>query len=313
MKIPGVATTATLLALTAPLAGCGGGTGSEPDGPTVEAAFYPYAYVAAEVAGAHASVDNLTAAGAEPHSLELSPQQVAEIAEADLVVYQQGFQPAVDDAVEQAAEGSVVDVAEVAGLEDTGVGHDHAEGDAAHAEEAADDGELDPHLWHDPTKLVPVAQAVAEQLVEADPAHAAAYRANAESLVERLTALDRELAGTLADCERHTFVTSHAAFGYLAHAYDLEMISIAGVSPDAEPSPARLAELRDVVADHGVTTVFTETLTDPAIAETLADEAGVEVDVLDPIEGLTEQTEDEDYFSLMRGNLRALAEANGCR
>lgn len=305
MKMLAGVPTVVLVALVA--AGCGGSAGSSPGEPTVQAAFYPFAYVAAEVAGTHASVDNLTAAGAEPHSLELSPQQVAEIAEADLVVYQHGFQPAVDDAVEQTAEGAVVDVAEVAGLEDTGVGHDHGDETEVH------DDELDPHLWLDPTKLVPVAEAVAEQLAEANPAHADAYRANAEALVERLTALDQEFARTLAGCERHAFVTSHAAFGYLAHAYDLEMISIAGVSPDAEPSPARLAELRDTVVEHGVTTVFTETLTDPAVARTLADEAGVEVDVLDPVEGLTERTADEDYFSLMRANLRALAEANGCR
>ncbi|HET7326541.1 MAG TPA: metal ABC transporter substrate-binding protein [Nocardioidaceae bacterium] len=279
------------------LAACGNSdvSGSGGGGPRVVAAFYPFAYVAEQVAGEHADVDNLTAVGAEPHDLELSPQQVADIADADLVVYEEGFQPAVDDAVQQTADGRVVDVAEVAGLE------------------VADAGELDPHLWLDPAKLVPVAEAVAEQLADADTDHTKAYRANAADLVERLRALDREFASTLADCERRVFVTSHAAFGYLAHAYDLEMVSIAGTSPSAGPSPARLARLRDLVEEAGVTTVFTETLTDPAIAQTLADEAGIEVGVLDPIEGLTEQTADEDYFSLMRSNLRALAEANGCR
>ena len=89
------------------------------------------------------------------------------------------------------------------------------------------------------------------------------------------------------------------------------MVGISGLSPDAEPSPARLAEIREVVVDEGVTTIF-ERLVSPKVAETLADDLGVGTAVLDPIEGLTDETEGEDYFTLMRANLGALEEANGC-
>ncbi|MGH3384275.1 MAG: metal ABC transporter substrate-binding protein [Nocardioidaceae bacterium] len=276
------------------LAGCDGASSASDDGPVVVAAFYPFAYVAERVAGDTGTVANLTAPGVEPHDLELSPQQVASLSEADLVVYEKTFQPAVDDAVEQNVDGATVEVTEVAPLEDT----------------TATDG--DPHVWLDPTKLVPVAEAVADELAKADPDNADSYRSQAEELVADLEALDQEFASTLAGCERQAFVTSHEAFGYLALRYDLEMISIAGISPDAEPSPARLAELRDVVQHEGITTVFTETLVDPAIAETLAAEADVETGVLDPVEGLTDETKDEDYLSLMRSNLTVLAKANDC-
>jgi zinc transport system substrate-binding protein len=279
------------------LAACGEANAGGSDGPEVVAAFYPFAYVAERVAGEHASVANLTTAGAEPHDLELSPRQVVELGEADLVVYEHGFQPAVDDAMEQHAEGEAVEVTEVSPLSDTG-----AQGD-----------DLDLHVWLDPTRLVPVAGDLADRLSELDPDHAAAYRSNAESLAADLADLDEEFRTGLAECERRAFVTSHAAFGYLADRYDMEMVPITGLDPDAEPSPARLAELRDVVADEGVTTVFTETLLDPSVAETLADEAGVEVGVLDPLEGLSDATAEEDYFSLMRANLTTLTEANGCR
>ncbi|MGH3354953.1 MAG: metal ABC transporter substrate-binding protein [Nocardioidaceae bacterium] len=271
-------------------AGCGGSAAGN-GGTTVVAAFYPLAYVAERVAGNHASVSNLTAPGAEPHDLELTPQQIAEVAEADLVLYEHGFQPAVDDAVGENDDGTVVDASEVALPASTD----------------------DPHLWQDPTKLATVAEAMARALARADPDHAGAYRANADALVGDLRALDRDFHAGLDDCRRRTIVTSHAAFGHLAQRYDLEMIPITGISPHSEPSLARLAELEDVVADKDVTTVFYETLASPDMARTLAGEVGVRTAVLDPIEGLSGTTDDEDYFSLMRSNLAALRTANGCR
>jgi zinc transport system substrate-binding protein len=276
------------------LAGCDATAVSGP-GTSVVAAFYPYAYVAQRVAGARATVVNLTAPGAEPHDLELSPQQVAEIAEADVVVYERGFQPAVDDAVEQNAAGDVVEVSRVVRLDPAAPGHTR-----------------DPHIWQDPTKLAAVAQAVAGSLERTDPRHAADYRRNAADLVGDLRTLDRQFRRGLAHCRRHSFVTSHAAFAHLAGRYGLRMVPIAGISPDVEPSPARLARLEQLVEAEHVTTIFTETLSSPAIARTLADEAGVRTAVLDPIEGLPSQSSGEDYFSLMHANLAALRRANGC-
>jgi zinc transport system substrate-binding protein len=288
------------------LGGCGGAPAGA-GGTSVVAAFYPFAYVADRVAGAHASVTNLTSAGAEPHDLELAPQQVAELAQADVVVYQPGFQPAVDDAVEENAEGTVVEVTDVAGA--TAPEDEHAADTHGH-----DHTDLagDPHLWQNPVKLAAVAREVAGALARADRDHAAGYRRNAGRLSRDLRALDREYARGLADCERRTVVTSHAAFGHLADRYGLQMVPIAGVSPDAEPSPGRLAELQRLVTERGVTTIFTETLASPALARTLADEVGVRTAVLDPIEGLSDATADEDYLSLMRSNLAALRRANGC-
>jgi len=280
--------------LGALLGGCGATPLSGP-GTSVVAAFYPFAYVADRVAGAHADVVNLTAPGTEPHDLELTPQQVAGIAGADVVVYEPGFQPAVDDAVGQNAQGEVVDVTQVAPL---------VPGGAARGR--------DPHIWQDPTKLAAVAQAVARTLGRADPRHAADYRRNAADLVGDLQALDGRFRRGLAHCRIRTFVTSHAAFAHLAGRYGLRMVPIAGISPDVEPSPARLAQLKRLVQAEHVTTIFTETLASPAIARTLADEVGVRTAVLDPIEGLSARAAGGSYFSLMRANLAALRTANGC-
>jgi zinc transport system substrate-binding protein len=277
------------------LAGCGGDEASSGDLPTVAASFYPLAFVAEQIGGGDVRVVNLTSPGVESHDLELTPRQVAEIAAADLVVYERGFQPSVDEAVDQNAGDARVEVTEVVPLED-----EH--GDLAG----------DPHVWLDPTLLARIADAVADGLAAAVPASADAFRERAEALVAELADLDEEFSTGLGQCERNVVVTTHEAFGYLAHRYGLEMVGISGLSPDAEPSPARLAEVGEAIADEGVTTVFYERLVSPAVAETLADDLGVVTAVLDPIEGLTDETEDEDYFTLMRANLGALEEANGC-
>jgi zinc transport system substrate-binding protein len=302
-----------VLALTATglvLSSCGSGNAGQADGdgPTVLASFYPLAYTAERVAGPDGSVENLTPPGVDAHDLELTGQQVARIVEADLVVYLGGFQPAVDEAIAQNAADRSVDVTELLDLLDDGHGH---EDDDDHDHDHGDlDG--DPHIWLDPTNLAVVAEAVADQLGELVPDQADAFHARAHELEDELNELDEEFRAGLAECERRVFVTSHAAFGYLADRYDLEMVGIAGIDPDAEPSPARLADVQQVVQAEGLTTIFFERLVSPTVAQSLANDLGVQASVLDPIEGLTDETEDEDYFSLMRANLDALREANAC-
>ncbi|MDD9207126.1 zinc ABC transporter substrate-binding protein, partial [Georgenia sp. 10Sc9-8] len=202
--------------------------------------------------------------------------------------------------------------------------HEHAEEAHEHAEDGHDDAEdghdddghahdddIDPHFWLDPTRLAQVADAVAEQLAEVDSAGAADYAANAERLTEDLAALDAELEAGLASCDSRTIVVSHAAYGYLAEAYDLDQRSISGVDPDTEPSPARLAEIGAVVAEEDVSTIFTESAVGAQVAETLAGDLGVRTAVLDPLE--IQADEDADYQQVMRANLEALQEALGCR
>jgi zinc transport system substrate-binding protein len=264
----------------------------------VAAAFYPLQYAAQRVAGDHAEVVNLTAPGGEPHDLEPSVEETAEIAQADLVVYERGFQPAVDDAVDENAGGEVLDAAAVVPL-------------VPFREHGVDSSEPDPHFWQDPLLLGRVGDAVADRLAEVDPAHAADYRANAASLDRDLRRLDRAYATGLRGCARDTVVVSHDAFGYLER-YGLTMEAVLGLSPDAEPTPADLGRLQELIRDEGVTTVFSESLVSARTAESLAADTGVRSAVLDPIEGLSDRTEHEDYLSLMRRNLAALEEADGC-
>jgi zinc transport system substrate-binding protein len=311
LRVPACATVASVL-----VAGCGMATGDEAgEGREVVASFYPLAWVTERVAGDDWTVSNLTAPGGEPHDLELSIDATARLAGADLVVYLDGFQPAVDEAVDTTAEGDTLDAAEVVDLAEVA---DHSEpdhADEAHEKDGEGDehahGDLDPHFWQDPERMALLAEAVAEELGRLDEAGAEQYAANAEDLVTELEALDQAYEEGLRDCERDVVVVSHDAFGYLAK-YGLHLEPIAGLTPDAEPTPAALAELGDLIRDEGITTVFSERLASPAMAETLASDLDVDTAVLDPVEGLTDQTAEEDYVSLMRANLAALQEANGC-
>jgi zinc transport system substrate-binding protein len=301
-------------ALTAPLllSGCGGSTGSDDSGtgPRVVASFYPLAYVTERVAGEHADVLTLTSPGVEPHDLELSVRQTAEVSEADLVVYEKGMQPAVDDAVDQNGPDQVVEATEVVDL--APLDEDDHEGESEEEHEAHADLDADLHFWLDPERMVDLAAAVRDQMSVVDPENVADYEAAFQDLRDDLLEVDLAYTEGLSACEIDTVVVSHDAFGYLEK-YGLHFEPIAGLSPDAEPSAAHLRELQNLIRSEGVTTVFSETLASPAMAQTLARDLGLETGVLDPIEGLGDETADEDYLSLMRSNLEAIRAANRCR
>jgi zinc transport system substrate-binding protein len=247
---------------------------------------------------------------------------------ARLVVYADGFQPAVDDAMAQVDPSHVLDVAAAARLTlpATEEGHDHggAEGpsvegtapptDAPHASgDGHDHAADDPHFWLDPQRYAAVARAIGARLAKDDPADAATYEKNTAAFVARLTALDRSYRTGLASCRSTVVVTSHAAFGYLAQRYGLDQHGIAGISPEAEPSAAGLKAVSDLVRSEGVTTIFQETLVEPQLADTIARSTGATVATLDPVEGITDASAGRDYFEVMRSNLAALRKGLGCR
>ena len=264
------------------LTACGASVSAGPN--TVVASFYPLAFAAEEV-DPRLPVENLTPPGAEPHDLELSPIDAAAVRDARLVLLLgQGFQPQLDDAAGGA--DNVLHLLDTPGLDLLPTG--------------------DPHVWLDPVRYAKIVTRIGEAL---------GAEGAAEKLVARLEDLDAEYRDGLANCARREIVTSHEAFAYLAQRYGLEQIPITGLSPEAEPQPADLARVVDLAEERGVTTIYYETLVSPRIAETVARETGAKTAVLDPIEGLTpaEVARGDDYFTLMRANLRALQEGLGCR
>jgi zinc transport system substrate-binding protein len=290
--------------LVAGVAAAGCQEGPEADGGriSVVASFYPLQFVAERLGGDCVSVTNLTPPGVEPHDLELSPDAVESIVTADLVLYLGGgFQPAVEEALPD-AEGEPVDGLAVVETEP-------AEG------EAVDEGlTVDPHIWLDPTRFAEIVGAAAAGLEAAGVAASCDVPAAADALRADLADLDEEFRIGLRGCDRDLIVTNHAAFGYLASAYGLRQEAIAGLEPDVEPSAKRIADLKDLVEREGVTTILTEELVSPDVAQTLAAETGANTAVLFTIEGLSDEevAAGEDYRSLMQRNLETLRVALGC-
>jgi zinc transport system substrate-binding protein len=288
------------------LTGCG--TASEPASdsrPSVVAAFYPYFFLAQRIGGTHVHATNLTPPGVEPHDMELTPRQVADVHSAELVIYQRGFQPALDDAVAESTPEHVVEVGWLIGGGAGAGGNNPIQG-------SGPDAANDPHIWLDPIRFATVATAVGEALAAMDSVHAGDYATNAKAVTAELTKLDKEFQQGLTGCRSQTIVTNHAAFGHLAARYGLEQVAISGIAPEAEPSPAQIAAVARLVREHNATTIFVEPLASPKAAQTLAADVGVQTAVLDPLEGLTDRSPDADYFSGMRANLDALRKALTC-
>lgn len=314
----------TVLGLTA-LSACSSSDAADKDGDgklNVTASFYPMQYLAKEIGGDHVSVDTLTKPGVEPHDLELSPKQTASLGESDFILYLKGIQPAVDDAIGQSGVKNTVDAAELTELEKhgTGVGHDHggeehSEEEHSEEEHGHDEGEAgtDPHIWLDPVKYAEVAEGVGKAMEKADPDHAAAYKKNTKALVKKLDALNTKFEDGLKNTKSKTFITTHSAFGYLAERYGLDQEGIAGVDPESDPSPARIKELQDIAKKDDVSTVFFETLASDKTAKTLATDANLKTDVLDPLEGITDKSKGDDYVGVMESNLAALQKALGAK
>lgn len=278
---------------------------------TVSTSFYPIQYLAQAIGGEHVAVTSVTPTNVEPHDFELSPKDVTALSASSLVLYVSGFQPSLDDALAQVSGPTVVDLAGSVDLvHHDGVEEEHEEGatEAAHDHDAA--AALDPHFWLDPVRMQAAAKAVEAALAQADPAHADDYAANLDTLNATLADLNTSYSTGLGHCERTTFVTSHAAFGYLADRYGLTQASISGVDPESEPSPAELAEVKKIVESTGTTTIFTEELVSPETAQAVAAETGAQTRVLSPIESAPE---DGDYAGAMRTNLEELRTALSCQ
>ncbi|MDQ1029405.1 zinc transport system substrate-binding protein [Streptomyces umbrinus] len=278
----------------------------------VVASFYPLQFIAERIGGDHVSVSTLTEPGQEPHDLEISAKQTAQLQESDVALYLKHLQPSVDDAVAQSEIKTKIDAATLTSLEKHGneVGGHAAEHDDHEGEEGS--GE-DPHIWLDPVKYAEVAEGVGKAFEKADPDNAADYTKNTAALVKQLDALGKQFEDGLKNTRTKVFITTHAAFGYLAERYGLTEEAINGLDPESEPSANRVKDLEKMAKADGVSTVFYETLVSDKTAKTIAADANLKTDVLDPIEGITKKSRGDDYFQVMESNLKALQSALGAK
>ncbi|WP_339783417.1 metal ABC transporter substrate-binding protein [Paenibacillus sp. FSL R7-0313] len=337
MKFSKKATLGLLFSLTLLVAGCGQKSASDANTAStgtsvpvetetaklnVQVSFYPMYEFTKNVAGDLAEVHTLVPAGMEPHDWEPTPQDIASIEKADVLVYNgAGMESWMDQVTGSLSNASLIQVETSKGInlleggehdhhhedsEATEHDHDHdAEAEAGHDH---DHGGLDPHVWLSPALAVKEVRNIEAGLAQAAPEHAEQFKQNADAYVAQLESLDQDFKAAVTDSKRKDFITQHAAFGYLAQEYGLQQVPIAGLSPEQEPSAAQMASVIDFAKEHQVKTIFFETLVSSKVSETIASEVGAKTAVLNPIEGLTEEeiAAGMDYISVMRQNLEAL-------
>lgn len=266
---------------------------------SVVASFYPIAYMAGRVGGDAARVVTIVPPGIEPHDFELKPQDTVAIMKAKLFFYNGlGIEPWADKMHDElvSKQVAVLRMTDHVPLRKLG-------------------SVVDPHIWLDPVIARKITEVMVDAYIKADPSREQMYRSNGTLLIEELKKLDASFVSGLAICEKHDIITAHDSFGYLGDRYDITMHAIAGLSPEAEPTPRQLSALADLIEKLKIEDVFFEDLVTPKLAETLAKEAHAKVSVLHPIEGLTQQQQanGSTYFTQMNENLTTLRTTLTCK
>lgn len=267
----------------------------------VTASFYPLYEFAKHVGGPYVSVHNMTPAGAEPHDYEPSPQALIAAQKSAVFIYNGGtLEPWADKFLSDYTHTAVKSSNHI----------------ALHSGTDEDNHKVaDPHFWLDPVLAQQIVTNIRDGLIQADPSHADQYTKNAAAYNKQLQQLDHDFKTGLASCQGDTIITAHEAFGYLAKRYNLQVEAISGVSPDQEPSPAKLAEISQLARDKDIRYIFFESLVSPRLADTIAQEVGAKTLVFDPLEGLTneDQQHGKNYLSVQRENLANLRIALTCQ
>jgi zinc transport system substrate-binding protein len=259
---------------------------------SVVASFYPLYDFAKHVGGDKVEVTNVTPAGAEPHEYEPSPQMLVTAQKSDVFIFNgEWLEPWTDNFIKDYKGTLVMGGDGISLLKNN-----------------------DPHFWLDPVLAQKMVNSIRDGLIKADPANKEYYSRNAKSYVAKLADLDQAYRSGLGHCDQRAVVVSHDALEYLANRYDFETLPIAGISPEEEPSAARLAELSKIVKEKGIKYVFFESLVSPRLADTIAQETGAKTLVFDPLEGLSDadQKQGKDYLSVQRENLENLRSALAC-
>jgi zinc transport system substrate-binding protein len=257
--------------------------------------FYPLGQFAQQVGGNLSEVSVIVPAGVEPHEYEPTPQEIASIYAADIFIANgAGIDPwAIKIQADLENKGvKVIMMSQVLGFDDA----------------------TDPHFWIDPLLAQKEVNSIKDTIVQVDIKNQEAYTQNTEAYIHQLQLLDQLYASKLALCENRAVVTSHNAFNYLALRYKFKALSIAGFSPESEPSTQQLARLAILARQKNMRFIFFETLVSPRLAQTLADEIGAQTLVFNPLEGLTDEevAQGKNYITIMEENLNNLQLAMNC-
>lgn len=266
---------------------------------------YPVYDFTRNVGGDKVEVHNLLPPGTDSHQWEPKPEEMIKVNKADVFIY--GLESWKDNILKNTDRTRTVVVDTSKGIDLLGGIDGHSDAHH-HTGEKVDSDSSDPHIWLDPLNACMMVDNITEGLIQADPANKEYYHDNAGKYKEKLFELDREYQSTLSGFKEKKFVVSHDAFGYLAGKYGLQQVPIRGLNADVEPTPARMAEIVELIRKNRIEYIFYESLISPKVSETIARETGAKTLVLNPIDGLTREeiSKGKTYLSIMEENLKNL-------
>lgn len=291
------------------LAACSNDTSEKEDDGKLKimTTFYPMYEFTKNIAGDKADVELLIPSTIEPHDWEPTPKDIGNIQKADLFVYNSADMETWVSDITASIDSSDVAVVEASkGIKLIEEDEEAEESEEEHEHEHSH--HADPHVWLSPVLAQQEVQTITDALIKVDPDNKEYYETESSKYIEKLKALDEEYKTELKGITSNEFITQHTAFSYLAKEYGLVQVPIAGLSPDEEPSAAKLAELKKFAEEHEINVIYFEELTSSKVAETLANELGADTEVLNALEGLSDEQQKagEDYITVMEENLTQL-------
>lgn len=314
----------SILIFSTLLTGCGMNQATEPDKLQVVASIYPWGFFAEQIGGDLVQVNTLVPVGLEPHEYDPSPDDLKSLYDAEIFISNgAALEPWVEDVqfdlqkdgIEVFTAADYVELITTDGQEEETTPPEQSFIPKASAHETGEDhAEYDPHFWLDPVRVRIVVQSLANKFADLDPENTDVYQANAKVLISELDKIDSAFTNELQTCSKKEFVVSHSAFAYLADRYGLTMIPISGISPEDEPTIKELESISKTMEEHGLSTVYTETLINANFSQTISTETGAQILVLNPIEGLTQANLEagENYFTIFKENLENLKAGLSC-
>lgn len=282
----------------------------------VVASFYPFYEIAKEIGGNNTIVTSIIPLGAEPHDWEISPQQIPEITEADMIVYNGiGFDTWLGQE-EQFRNLLLVDVSK--DLQLIGNKQQQESKKIEYNEKYKEHKSVyDPHIWLDPILVKNISKTINNALIKLDPTNTDSYKQNTNNFIQKLDALDSVIKKSLLNCELKDFIAFHQAFQYFVDRYGLTQHTVhESISPESEILPQQIIKIIQLAKDLNIDTIYSEELTDPRLTQTLVSEIpNGKVLLLSPIEGLNqeEQKKNIGYIDKMYMNLENLQEGLKCK
>ncbi len=275
------------------------------------ASFYPIYEFATNVGGDKVDVSSFVPIGIEPHEWEPSTGDILKLKETQLFVYNgAGMEPFVEKLI-SSDEYSNVKFIETA----NGITLIQSDDEHDNEHEETHKSTYNPHIWLDPVLAQYQVTVIEDTLVEIDPENKQYYEDNANKYITKLENLDLKIKNELANCKKDTFVPFHNAYTYFANRYGLMVFPLSGVSPESEATAAELREFVDYVKENQIKVIYAEELVDPKLAQTLANEAGTQMLIFSPLEGLTneELQNGMTYIQKMEQNLENLKVGLECQ